>query len=112
MMTQLKLYERYVERLVKCLPMDDVYFIAKLSAEQLLPGDIEKKIKQSSAQSDKALYFLSHVIKPALEIDEVSGFKQLLSIMQTCGYDHVQKLSCQIENEMNEYLRPGIVMFI
>ena len=110
-MSQLEIYKSYVEKLVKCLPMDDVHFIKKLSERLLLSGDIENKIKQSSTQSDKASYFLSHVIKPALDIDDVSGFKQLLSIMHTCGYDHVEKLSCQIENDMNEHLKPGILMF-
>ena len=110
-MAQLKLYENYVEKLVKCLPMDDAHFIANLSANQLLPGDTENKIKISQTQPDKASYFLCHVIKPALDIGDFSGFKKLLSIMHDCGYDHVQKLSCQIEQDMNEQIKPpGIVM--
>ena len=74
-MAQLKLYENYVEKLVKCLPMNDAHFIAKLSAKQLLPGDTEDKIKSSQTQPDKASYFLCHVIKPALDIGNFSGFK-------------------------------------
>ena len=108
-MTHLKLiYERYVDKLVKCLPMDDAHFIAKLSAKQLLPGDTENKIKQLSTPSDKASYFLSHVIKPALEIDDVFDFKQLLSIMHDCGYNHVQKLSLKIDQDMNvKHIKSG-----
>ena len=111
-MALLKLYENYVEKLVKCLPLDDAHFITKLSANQLLPGDTENKIKSLQTQSDKALYFLNHVIKPALDIGILSGFKKLLSIMHNCGYDHVQELSCQIEQDMNEPIQPGIVMCI
>ena len=110
-MTQLTLYERYVDKLVKCLPMDDSHFIANLSAKQLLPGDTENKLKPLHTQSEKASYFLSHVIKPAFDIDDISGFGQLVSIMQTCGYDHVQRLSCQIDEDMNvKHLKPGILL--
>lgn len=114
-MTHLKLiiYERYVDKLVKCLPMDDAHFIANLSAKQLLPGDTENKIKQLSTPSDKASYFLSHVIKPAIEIDDVSDFKQLLSIMHDCGYNHVQKLSLKIDQDMTvKHIKPGILLYI
>ena len=112
-MAQLKLYEDYVEKLVKCLPLDDTLFIAKLSGNQLLPGDTGNKIETLQTQPEKATYFLCHVIRPALDLDDFSGFKKLLSIMHNCGYDHVQKLSCQIEQDMNEQIKPpGIMMCI
>ena len=96
-MSQIKtIYINYVDKLIKCLPMDDTHFITKLSAQQLLPGDTESKIKSFSIQIEKATYFLSHVIKPALDIDNMSGFKKLLSVMQDSEYDHVQKLSREI----------------
>ena len=107
-MTQLKVYENYVEKLVKCLPMNDDHFVAILSAKQLLLGDAGNKIKQLSTQSDKASYFLNHVIKPALDNDDNSDyFEKLLSVMQNCGYDHVQKLSCEIKCDVNNDLRTG-----
>lgn len=101
-MTQINLYESYVEKLVKCLPMDDAHFITKLCSHHLLPGDTENKIKAFNTESDKSLYFLNHVIKPALDIDDVCGFKKLLLVMQSCGYEHVQKLSYQIENDISK----------
>ena len=101
-MSQIKTtYGNYLEKLVKCLPMDDTHFITKLSSQQLLPGVTESKIKAISTQADKASYFLSHVIKPALDIDDASGFKKLLSVMQECDYDHVQKLSNKITDDIN-----------
>ena len=101
-MAHTKAYSNHVEKLVKCLPMDDTHFITKLSAKQLLPGDTESKIKTLSTQADKASYFLSHVIKPALDIDETSYFVELLSIMQDCGYKHVEKLAVTIECEIDK----------
>ena len=103
-MSQIKvkaIYVNYVNKLVMCLPMDDTHFITKLSSQQLLPGDTESKIKALPTQADKASYFLSHVIKPALDIDDISGFNKFLSVMQECEYNHVQKLSNEIRDEIN-----------
>ena len=101
-MAYLRAYCNHVEKLVKCLPMDDTHFITKLSAQQLLPGDTESKIKAMSTQADKASYFLSHVIKPALDIDDISDFDKLRTVMRTCGYNHVEKLAQAIEAEINK----------
>ena len=101
-MAHIRTYQNHVEKLVKCLPMDDTHFIIKLSAQQLLPGDTENKIKTLSTQADKASYFLNHVIKPALDINETSCFDKLLCIMQECDYIYVQKLAVTIKCEINK----------
>ena len=100
-MAYIKAYNDHVEDLVKCLPMDDAHFISKLSTQQLLPGDTGEKIESKVTQTGKALYFLSHVIKPALDIKKNMNFLKLLSIMQDCGYDHVQSLSLEIKSEID-----------
>ena len=112
-MSQIKaIYVNYVNKLVKCLPMDDTHFITNLSAQQLLPGDTESKITALSTQADKASHFLSHVIKPALDIDDISGFKKLLSVMQECEYDHVQKLSNKIRDDIDiTKLKAGNIIY-
>ena len=94
------IYTNYVEKLVMCLPMDDTHFLTKLSRQKLLPGDTESKIKALSTPAERASYFLIHVIKPALDIDETSIFIKLLSIMDDCDYIHVQKLSSKINDDI------------
>ena len=101
-MTHKAAYGNHVVKLVKCLPMDDTYFIAELSAEGLLPGNTGSRIEAESTQAEKASYFLSHVIKPALDIDDSTGFDKLLSIMKTCGYNHVRKLATTIKSEVDK----------
>ena len=101
-MAHKRAYQKYLEKLVKCLPMDDIHFITKLSTQQLLPGDTENKIKPLSTQAEKASYFLSHVIKPAVDINETSSFDKLLSIMQNCDYIHVEKLAVTIKCEIDK----------
>ena len=99
-MAYLRAYQNHLEKLARCLPMDDTHFITKLSAKQLLPGDTESKINALSTQADKASYFLRHVIKPALDIDDIFGFDELLTIMQSCDYIHVKNLTATIESQL------------
>ena len=99
---QVKVYENYIDKLVKCLPMDDTVFTATLTKHKLLPGNTKSQLTAQPTQADKASYFLDHVIKPALDIDDTSSFNKLLSIMEQCGYDHVEKLACKIKSEIDK----------
>ena len=101
-MAQKEVYKTYVEKLVKCLPMDDTLFTTKLSMHKLLPGNTDSLLKALPTQPTKAAYFLNHVIKPALEIDDTSSFDDLLSVMEHCGYAHVEKLSQRIKAEIHK----------
>ena len=105
-------YEEYVEKLVLCLPMDDTLFITKLTKRKLLPGDTSNQLKALSTQTTKASYFLDHVIKPALNIDETSSFDDLLSVMEHCGYAHVEKLASKIKSEIDKGNKTGIGSYV
>ena len=98
----MKAYENCIHNLVKCLPMNDTLFIVSLSKHQLLPGNTSNKIESLPTQADKALYFLDHVIKPALDIEDTSSFDKLLSIMEQCGYAHVKTLACKIKSDIDK----------
>ena len=98
----IKAYDNHTDYLVKCLPMDDTQFISKLSSQQLLPGDTGNKIESKATQTEKAWYFLSHVIKPALDIENTENFSKLLFVMQGCDYGHVQNLSFRIKCEIDK----------
>ena len=95
-----RIFARYIEKLVRCLPMDDALFIAKLHSYGLFPGDISYKVNVLLTQAERASYFLNHVIKPALDIGEPSSFHNLLSVMEQCGYTHVEKLAYTIKSQM------------
>ena len=101
-MAHIRAYRNHLVKLVKCLPMDDPHFLAALFDQWLLPGDTHSEIKAMATPANKASYFLDHVIKPALVVNKTSDFDKLLSIMQTCGYAHVQKLAITIKSEMDE----------
>ena len=103
-------YEKYAKALIECLPMDDTVLIAKLSKYGLLAGDTSDHLKALPTQGSKASYFLDHVIKPALDIDDTSGFDDLLSVMEHCGYDHVEKLAYKIKSEIDK--ANDVTMFV
>ena len=112
-MTHLKTYYNYVEKLVKCLPMNDASFVTKLSQQGLLPGDTQNEISTLSTPVKKATYFLDNVIKPALEIDDSSNFEDLLSVMENCDYNHVKKLSRNIKSEIDQQIshKSGVMCY-
>ena len=95
-------FDKYSEELVKCLPMNDTLFIAKLSTFNLLPGNTSNQLEALPTQPDKAFYLLNHVVKPALAIDDASSFENLISVMKQCGYNHVRKIACKIISQMNK----------
>ena len=95
-------YHKHIAKLVTCLPMDDVHFMTMLSIQKLLPGDMKNKIDALSTQAQKASYFLSHIINPALDIDENSDFENLLTVMQNCDYHDVQRLASTIKLEIDQ----------
>ena len=99
-MTHLKAYATHLEDLVKCLPLDDSRFIIKLPSS-LLPGDTQDQIKAQPSKADKALYFLSTVIKPALDVGDTSGFDTLISVMENCGFNNVELVAEKIKSEID-----------
>ena len=95
-----EIYQRYFSKLIRCLPMDDGLFLVMLSEHELLPGDIEGKVKSLNTQLEKATYFISHVIKPSLEVDSIVYLDKLLLVMSESGYKHVEEISCKIKSEI------------
>ena len=102
-MAHKEVYQRYFSKLIKCLPMDDASFLAMLTEHELLPGDTEGKVKSQATQTEKATYFISHVIKPSLEVDSRVCFDKLLLVMSESGYKHVEEISGKIESEISNW---------
>ena len=111
-MTHQEAFDKYSEEMVKCLPMNDTLFIAKLSIFNLLPGNTNNQLQTLPTQADKALYLLNHVIKPALHINDASSFENLLSVMEQCGYDHVKRIVCLIKSQMCKEINIESGMFV
>jgi len=96
---KLEVFKKYAEKLIRYLPMNDFHFIAMLFKHELLPEDTTSQLKVLPTPAEKASFFLSNVIIPALYIDDTSSFDNLLSVMEHCGYVHVEKLAHEIKSE-------------
>ena len=107
-----QIYEKFYLKLVNLLPMNNVIFIAKLSAKDLLPGDIQTKLLSFVPSADKSSYFLDRVIKPALDAGYTEGFDKLLEIMENSEYFHVKATAAKITSDIAKAYGPGIGMYL
>ena len=98
--------------MVHCLPMNDARFVAKLCSHQFLPGDTESQLETKTTPAAKAAYFLSHVVKRALDGNDTSSFNNLLSVMEICDYTDLNKLAHEIKSKINKAsdIEPGITL--
>ena len=103
----MKVYNKYREKLVKVLPMNDVTFLAKLTSNEILPDNVGAHIKSLSlpTQSDKADYYLNNVIKESLDIDETAEFNKLITVMEKCGYSHVERMTTKMKSDLDKELK-------
>ena len=99
-----KVYEKYIEKLVKVLPMDDVTFTTQLSSNSILPDNVDSHITSLSTPSNKADYFLKKVIKSSLDIDETTEFENLITVMKKCGYSYIERLANKMKADLEKEL--------
>ena len=100
-MSTSEVFKQFFAKLAKSLPMDDPIFVAELFSHDLLPGDHYDQVESRSTRADKAVYFLNHVIKPALTSD-VGSFNELLNVMEDSEYPNVKELVLQIRGKLHE----------
>ena len=100
-----EVFQKYSYELTASLPMDDPLFIAELDACELLPGDTRGQIEARATPADKASYFLGHIIKPSLDVKDVTYFNSLMKVMEESEYKHVRKLADDIKHEVNRDYR-------
>ena len=100
-MSTIEVFTQFFAKLAKSLPMNDPLFVAELFSHYLLPGDHYDQIESRSTRADKAVYFLNHVIKPAM-VNDVGSFNELLKVMEDSEYCNVKELARQIRSELSE----------
>lgn len=92
-----EVFQQFFAKLAKALPMDDVIFVAELFSRGLLPGNHYDEVESKPTRGHKAVYFLSHVIKPAID---ARNFKELLNVMEDSEYCNVKQLAQQIKSQL------------
>ena len=110
----MKVYEDYKAKLVTVLPMNDVTFTTQLSRNKILPDHIDDHIKSSSllpTESYKADYYLKKVIKQSLDTDGTEELKILITVMEKCGYRHVERLAKGMKSDLDKELKGEYIAF-
>ena len=101
---------KYIDKLVKALPMDDVIFTTWLASNGTPPDSAATHIKSLPTQPDKTGYYLKKVIKTSLDIDETTEFNKLITVMEKCGYSHVERMANKIKLDLDKELE-GTYMY-
>ena len=104
-MSPLEVFQRYYVQLVQLLPMKNDIFIARLYANNLLPGELKEDIDSSfHTSTKKAAKFLDDVIKPTVRHDDSTRFNVLLTVMKSCDDKTVNNLAETISLALNQSL--------
>ena len=111
-MAHIKVYEDHMAKLVKVLPMDDVTFITQLSHNKILPASVDAHIKSLPTQSDKADYYLKKIIESSLGIGETDELEVLITVMEKCGYPHVERLAERMKSDLDKELKGEYIAFL
>ena len=86
--------EKFYEKLVVCLPMDDATFRASLKTAGLLPGDLKSAVTSKSTRAEMAEHFLDYGIK-----NNIETFSKLLTVMKNSKRDELKVLVNDIQGE-------------
>ena len=97
----MNVYMKYMDKLVKAIPMDDITFTTQLSHHGLLPHNVAAYIKSLPTPLDKADHFLKNVIKPSLDNDETYELEKLLAVLGSCGYAHVERMANKMKSDLD-----------
>ena len=95
------MYMKYMDKLVKTMPMDDITFTTQLSKNGILPRSVAAHIKYLPTPLNKADHFLKNVIKPSLDNDETYELEKLLAILGSCGYANVERMANQMKSDLD-----------
>ena len=111
-MAHMKVYNKYSEKLIRVLPMNDVTFLAILTSNGILPDDVGAHIKSVACPTpaSKADYYLTSVIKRSLDAEETAEFDKLIDVMDLCGYNFIERTATKMRSDLEEELKGTYVI--
>ena len=89
-----KIIEKFHEKLVKCLPMDNAELRASLKTAGLFPSDLKSAVTSKSTRAEMAEYFLDNGIN-----NDIGNFTKLLTVMKNSKRDQLIVLVNEIARE-------------
>ena len=100
-----EIFKEFNPKLVHSLPMEDPYFIAELTKQNLFYGNLKEEVKAAPTQADAAASFLYKAVERSLDIDDKEPFDKLLLVMK--GFDNItlKKLAREIKQRITTRVR-------
>ena len=90
--------------------MHDVKFTTQLATNELLPGSVNDYIQSIPTKSERADYFLRHIITISLETDETEEFTNLISVMEKCEYPHIKRWAKNMKSDLEKELKGNYIL--
>ena len=87
-------YEWFYPDLLRCLPMADTHFYAKLEKKNLFFGDLSAEV---NTEAQKATHFLRNAIDRSLQNENTEPFAGLLEVMEKCDNEDCKILAKEIK---------------
>ena len=87
--------QKFYEKLVKYLPLDDAQFRASLTTAGLLPGNLKCTVTSKPTRADMAEHFLDNGIK-----NDINSFLILLTVMKNSEHDQLKLLATEIQRNI------------
>ena len=87
--------QKFYEKLVKYLPLDDAQFRASLTTANLLPGNLKSAVISKSTRADMAEHFLDNGIK-----NDIGSFLILLKVMRNSEHDQLKLFATEIQRNI------------
>jgi len=97
----IEVLKHFNEKLITCLPMKDVTFLAKLNSKGLFPGDLKAQVKSQPTSTEAADYFLDNKIMVDLKNDNDESLIQLLSAMEEFDIS-LKSIAEEIKKKLSE----------
>ena len=87
--------QKFYEKLVKYLPLDDAQFRASLTTAGLLPGNLKSTVISKPTRADMAEHFLDNGIK-----NDIKSFLILLKVMRNSEHDQLKLLATEVQRNI------------
>ena len=99
------MFKEFRIKLIKSLPMDDVFFLELLRRRDLFPGDLQAQVQAKDTIAAKTDWFLDHAIKPSLDVDVIKPLHELLTVMSDDEYVKsalLKELAAEIQQQLDK----------
>ena len=100
-----KIFKEFNPKLVHSLPLQDSYFMAKLTQQDLFYGNLKEEVMAARTQADAAANFLYKVVERSLDIDDTEPFDKLLLVMEEFDNLTLNKLAKEIKQNLKIRVR-------